>query len=273
MRPLRVWPIAFVALLLAQLLPPIDLGAQSHTTYTVNEEFHQPAPLGLIEPDVPLNDPLTRAKVDLGRTLFFDTRLSGSETTSCATCHMPDRAFTEPRQTSRGDSGLRQDRNAMSLLNAGYMATFGWDGQFRSLEEQALDPFRITGDMGINLGDAISVIEADADYVQAFDVAFGEGPTSQTLGRALAAYQRSLLSGGSRFDSYLFGGDGTALSSLEKAGWELFTSQAGCINCHDVFHRSVNPLGGASHSLQITDFTTSELVTKMGGWPTWDAMR
>ena len=207
-------------------------------------------PLGLIEPDIPSSNPLTQDSIELGRMLFFDKDLSLNKSTSCATCHRPDHGFAEPRKVSVSANGTNQHRNAPSVVNSGFLTTVMWDGRFPSLENQALDPFRVNGDMGIDISDALDTIDSKADYKQLFLKAYGAPPNADNLGKALASFQRSLLSGNTRFDRYLFGGESNALTELEIQGYQLFLVKASCINCHDIFHKSVNSLGG-----QIATFT------------------
>jgi cytochrome c peroxidase len=211
-------------------------------------EYQLPLPTGLIEPDIPRSNPVTPEKIRLGEKLFFDQRLSGSGQMSCATCHNPNNAFAERRPVSISDNGNVQKRNAPSILNSGYLTTVMWDGQFRTLETQALDPFRTNGDLHIELGDVVERISGDAGYRAAFECAFSGPPTVRRVGEAIATYERSLLSGNTRFDDYLFNGHKDALNEQERFGYEVFLERGACVNCHDIFHQSVNPLGG-SHAL------------------------
>ena len=121
----------------------------------------------------------------LGEKLFFDTRLSRSGATACASCHRPEYAYAEPRQVSISDSGRRGERNAPSLVNVGYLPALMWDGRLRSLESQALSPFR-RGEMGITVEEAEYRLRRDRDYVYLFDLAFGRPPSAQGLAAALA---------------------------------------------------------------------------------------
>jgi cytochrome c peroxidase len=203
-----------------------------------------PVPLGLIEPDIPSDNPLTVGKIELGKKLFFDKRLSLKESMSCATCHSPTHGFAEARPVSVSANGDKQRRNAPTVLNAGYLPVLTWDGRFRLLEQQALEPFSPWGDMSIELGEVMERVAADPDYQRMFREVFGAPPSVDALGKSLAAYQRSLVSGGTRFDEYLYGEREDALTDLEKLGYELFVGRGSCINCHDIFHKAVNPLGG-----------------------------
>lgn len=201
-------------------------------------------PLGLIEPDIPIGVRLTSQSVALGRKLFFDTGLSASGKTSCATCHSPAHGFAEARAVSVSDNGQSQARNAPSVINAGYLESVGWDGGFDSLEEQIIAPFQPDGDMGIEFAEAVERVANSSQYVGLFLEAFQSRPSGALVRRALANYQRSLVSGGTRFDRFLFGSEVNALTPEERHGYEVFVDRANCINCHDIFHPSVNPLGG-----------------------------
>jgi len=218
-----------------------------------DQQIYQVAiPLGLIEPDIPSDNPLTAEKIELGKKLFFDVRLSLKGKMSCATCHNPNHGFAEPRAVSVSANGDKQRRNAPTILNAGYLPLVMWDGRFRTLEQQSLEPFSIWGDMSKDMGEVMEVIAADPDYQRMFLNVSDTGPTVAVMAKALAAYQRSLVSGGTRFDQYLYGERKDALTDLEKLGYEIFVGRASCINCHDIFHKSVNPLGGA-----VATFTDS----------------
>jgi cytochrome c peroxidase len=208
--------------------------------------------MGLIEPDLPLDREFSTEVVELGRKIFFDRRLSRSGKTSCATCHDPTFGFADPRPVSVSDNGQLQKRNAPSLYNVGFLPTFLWDGRFKSLEAQALDPFKLNGDMGIEPDGAATRLAGDPDYIRLFMLAFNESPTADLMAKALADFQRSLVSGGTPFDRYIFGEEESALTNDEKRGFEVFTTRAGCLNCHDVFHPRFNPLGGGT--ALFTDF-------------------
>ena len=167
----------------------------------------------------------------LGEKLFFDTRLSRSGATACASCHRPEYAYAEPRQVSISDSGRRGERNAPSLVNVGYLPALMWDGRLRSLESQALSPFR-RGEMGITVEEAEYRLRRDREYVYLFDLAFGRPPSAQGLAAALAAYQRTLVSAESRFERFLKTSDPRILTPLERDGYAIFDGKAECSNCH-----------------------------------------
>jgi cytochrome c peroxidase len=202
-------------------------------------------PIGLIEPDIPFNNLLTKKKVELGEKLFFDARLSSTGLMSCATCHDPKHGFAENRAISFDAAGDKLERNAPSILNSGYLATVNWDGRFKTLEDQIMQPFSKKGDLRIEIEEALQIIESSNDYKGLFENAFGRPVDKNSVGDALASFQRSLISANSRFDDYLFKNDSCALSDNEKKGYELFIGKASCIACHDIFHPTVNSLGGA----------------------------
>ena len=200
-------------------------------------------PMGLYEVDRPTGDAITSDKIALGRKFFFDGRLAKGGTKSCGSCHDPAHGFAEPLPVTI-PAGLREgERNSQSVINSGYRRSLGWDGRFRSLEDQVRGSFSPWGDMGLDLGTALSNVQSDAVYRQMCRKAFARGVDETCLVKALAIYQRSIVQAGSRFDRYLFGSDESVLTGKEKAGWELFKGRAGCITCHDVFHATTNDLG------------------------------
>jgi cytochrome c peroxidase len=212
----------------------------------VKETYHFEIPKGLIEPDIPADNPLTAGKIELGKMLFFEKSLSKDGSVSCASCHNPEQVFCEKLPLSSRTqvaANILPDRNAISIINSGYQASLGWDGKFKSLEDQAIGSFQPYGDMGIDIGEAVQRINT-GKYIPLFKQVFNEGITTENFGKAIAAYERSLLSGNTRFDQFLFNNDQNAISENEQAGFELFIGKASCITCHDIFHPSVNALGG-----------------------------
>lgn len=243
-------PRAAIAVLIALGLAVASMGNLKGQSTSVERGLTLSIPLGLIEPDIPLNDELSAEKIALGEKLFFDSRLSKTEKMSCATCHDPRHAFAERHSKSINAAGRQLRRNAPSVLNAGFLTTMGWDGRFKTLEDQIREPFSKDGDMALEIDEALERIMLFPDYANLFEQAFQSQASVSTLSRAIAAYQRSLLSGSTRWDEFLFGQRESALSEAERAGWELFIGKANCIGCHDVFHPMTTPLGG-----QIALFT------------------
>jgi cytochrome c peroxidase len=181
---------------------------------------------------IPPGSPLTPATVALGEKLFFDNRLSGDGTVSCATCHDPARAFTDGRPVSIGIGGRAGERNAPTILNALYNKTQFWDGRVNTLEQQAALPITNPAEMGsASVSDAVSKIAGDKDYQTQFRQAFSRAPNEQDMLRAIATYERTLVSFDSPFDHFI-AGDKNAISESAKRGWELFNIKARCNLCH-----------------------------------------
>jgi cytochrome c peroxidase len=179
----------------------------------------------------PPDNPTTAEKVELGKQLFFDPRLSGGNTRSCASCHVPEKAFTDGLPKAKGAGGKQLSRNTLGLLNAGFYTSYFWDGRARSLEEQALFPIQSPEEMDQDLDELEKELNALPGYVAQFRSVFGTPVTMQSVAGALAAFERTLVSRNSPFDRYL-AGDKNALSDEARHGWELFKGDAGCIRCH-----------------------------------------
>jgi cytochrome c peroxidase len=198
------------------------------------------AALGLPAMEIPADNPVTPAKVALGRKLFLDRRLSPNGTMSCAMCHVPEQGFTAHElATSVGIAGRSVRRNAPTVLNVGWQKRLFHDGRESTLEDQVWGPLLATNEMGNpSIGYVIERIAALDDYRGLFEAAFdGRGPSAARLGAALAAYQRMLIAGDSRFDRWRFGGEAAALSEVERQGFALFAGKARCIACHAIGER------------------------------------
>src|SRR5229473_3306801 len=183
---------------------------------------------------IPPDNPQTREKIALGQKLFFDGRLSADGTVACSTCHDPARAFTDGRPASIGINGRVGQRNAPTILNALYNKTQFWDGRVKTLEDQAALPIVNSVEMGQpTLDAAVARIGAIGEYQQAFRRVFGRAPTAQDLQRAIASYERTLLSFDSPFDRFI-AGEKSAISDAAKRGWDLFNGRARCNFCHAI---------------------------------------
>ena len=181
---------------------------------------------------VPADNPQTPEKISLGQKLFFDGRLSADGTVACATCHDPARAFTDGRPASVGIHARTGQRNAPTILNALYNKTQFWDGRATTLEEQAAFPIINPVEMGQPNMDAAVAAIADVDeYQRAFQRVFQGPPNGRDLVRAIASYERSLMSFDSPFDHFI-AGDQNAMGDDAKRGWELFNTKAQCNKCH-----------------------------------------
>lgn len=196
-------------------------------------------PAGHSPPPVPDDNPMSAAKVELGRHLFHDPRLSGTGAQACASCHVQAHAFAEPRATSVGSTGATGRRNAPGLVDVGYRPSLTWaDHTATLLEPQARVPMFGAAPVELGLPDEGTLearLAAEPTYAALFAEAFPDEPTPLTVHnvtRALACFQRTILGGRSRFDRFV-AGDTTALSAAEQRGFARFTSpQLGCASCH-----------------------------------------
>jgi parallel beta-helix repeat protein len=179
---------------------------------------------------------LTAEKADLGRLLFFDPVLSANDDIACATCHQPDRGFSDGQALATGANGVELDRNAPTLWNVGYAQSLFWDGREDSLEAQILVPLTHPNEMGVD--DTVALVaelQAIPEYAALFENAFGGGETTvslEHLQQALAAFERTLISNNSPFDQYAVG-EFDALTPAQRRGLALFRSAATrCFECH-----------------------------------------
>ena len=205
--------------------------------YALGRLLHPP--LGLPALPLPVSNPPTAAKIALGRKLFFDTRLSADGRFACATCHQPGQAFTQTDlRTPNGASGKPLARNAPSLLNAAFMTSLMHDGEAHSLEAQILVPLFLPDEMGnTSISAFVERLGALPDYSGMFEAAFGERVSIGAIGKALASYERTLISANAPFDRWQLAGDKAALSPKAAAGYAIFTGKAGCSGCHVVGER------------------------------------
>ena len=177
------------------------------------------------------------AQVELGRKLFMDRRLSSNGTMSCGMCHIPEQGFAANEMaTAIGLRGRSLRRNAPTLLNVVFQRTLFHDGRSDTLENQVWGPLLADDEMGNRTRSAVVArLSTLPDYAAPFERAFPrEGVTEQTIAAALASYERTLIAADTRFDRWLLGGEASALSAVERAGFDLFTGKAGCSVCHTV---------------------------------------
>ena len=197
-------------------------------------------PKGLdLDLKVPADNPITKEKVALGKQLYFDTRLSADNTVSCATCHSPAHGFGDGRSTSTGIKGQMGDRNAPTVINTTYNDLQFWDGRAGSLEEQALGPIQNPIEMGFTLDGVVKRLNEIDGYRKQFQKIFKTDVTADGIGKAIATFERTILSGGSKWDDYNYG-DEDALSEEAKAGMEFFNGKALCSSCHLGFNLTDN---------------------------------
>jgi len=187
-------------------------------------------PLGLPKLEIPDNNPMTAEKVELGKLLYFDKRLSKDGTISCATCHDPTMGWAEEDVTSIGIKEQVGTRNSPTVINSAYATSQFWDGREPTLEAQALGPIENPIEMGHSLPELVKELNEIAGYKERFQKVFGTDVTSDGIAKAIAAFERTVLSGNSAWDKYQ-AGDKTALNEQEIRGMELF-NQAECATCH-----------------------------------------
>lgn len=200
-------------------------------------------PPGMPQPRVPADNPMTRGKVAIGHRLFYDVRLSGNETQSCASCHQPELAFTDGKTTPLGSTGEPLPRNSPSIVNSAYHATLTWaNPALVTLEKQMEVPLFATHpvELGVNdknKGQILTRLRRDPWYAKRFPRVFRQArhPVSWTdVIRSIAAFERSIVSANSRYDRYLQGK--AELDAAERRGMDLFMGEEGeCSHCHGSF--------------------------------------
>jgi cytochrome c peroxidase len=237
-------------------------------------------PPGFPRPAVPADNPMSSVKVELGRRLFHETRLSSTGGYACASCHRPELAFTDGRAHALGATGESVKHAAMSLANVAYSPAFTWnDARVRSLESQMRRPLFNAHplEMGLQSGvlKAIAALSAEAAYRELFAAAFPQDNAPISIDhiiKAIAAFERSLISGRSPFDRYVFDDERTALTVAQKRGMALFFSaRVGCAQCHSGFNFS-GPLLYEGHDKERAVFANNGLydVDGRGGYPAGD---
>jgi cytochrome c peroxidase len=180
----------------------------------------------------PKENPFTAEKLLLGKKLYFDTRLSAAGAQSCASCHNPGYGWGDGLAKGVGDGMKGLKRRSPTVLNAAWGSIFMWDGRAPSLEEQALGPIQSSAEMNMKLDDVVARLTTIPEYKSLFASAFpGEGITSSGIGRAIATYERTVVSGWAPFDAWI-DGDESAISASAQRGFGLFAGKAGCSNCH-----------------------------------------
>jgi cytochrome c peroxidase len=222
--------------ILGLMFVPFWLRAQSLKQSAQLIDSLQQLPVGLgtvAKLQIPADNLQSPQKVELGRKLFFSKDLSGDHSTSCASCHDPLSGFSDGKPLAIGSHGKQLRRHTPTVLNTAYNSSQFWDGRALSLEQQAAGPLTSTAEM--NLPDETELVRrlnADPRYRQEFQAVFGEGPSLKNVTKAIAAYERTILSTNSRFDRYA-AGDKNALTLHEKNGLVLFIAKARCSRCHD----------------------------------------
>jgi cytochrome c peroxidase len=190
-------------------------------------------PSQVLPPIIPDDNPITKEKVALGRKLYFDKRLSADDTVSCATCHDPKFAFADGKALAEGIKGKKGARNSPTALNAAFYDFQFWDGRAETLEEQAKQPLINPVEMGMKDHDElVKKLRGIKEYSESFEKVFGTREfTIDQIVRAVASFERTLITFNSPFDRFI-AGDKDAISESAKRGWKLFNEKARCNNCH-----------------------------------------
>ena len=202
-------------------------------------EYKLQIPFGLEETAVviPADNPLTTEKIELGRILFFDKRLSKDNTVACANCHLAEFAFTDSKPVSTGIGGQKGGRSAPVSFNRVFSSAQFWDGRAATLEEQSVGPFTNPIEHGfVNYDEMLAKMKQIAGYRELFMQVFGEDITIDNVGKAIASFQRTVLSGNSPADRADQGQEEGAISDEAKHGLLLFREKARCTKCHSGFN-------------------------------------
>lgn len=191
-----------------------------------------PVPLGLdAYVPAPSSNPITRAKVELGRALFLFQGLSRDGSLSCGGCHLPERAFSDGKPGAVGVRGQVSARRTPPLINRAWGKSFFWDGRAATLEDQVLQPILNPKEMDLTLPEIRERVRGEESLRRRMVEVFGREAENEDIARALATYVRTILSGGSPYDRFV-AGDREALTSLQQQGLKLFRGKANCVACH-----------------------------------------
>jgi cytochrome c peroxidase len=225
---------AQMTILLAWVLVPVGAAAgEGKPVKDEPVEFRDlPAFLGPLEaPVAPRDNPTTDEKIELGRMLYFDPRLSGNGTVSCASCHNPALGFSDGQPRSIGINGTVLARSSPTVLNAAYYKAQFWDGRATTLEEQAKGPLLNPNEMKGDQAAMVKAVTSIPAYREKFLKVFGTSPNFDNIAKAIAAFERICVDRDSPFDRYARGDD-NAMSEQAKRGLEVFTLQGRCASCH-----------------------------------------
>lgn len=189
------------------------------------------SPLGLPAVKHPADNPSSAAKIELGKQLYFDPRLSRDNTVSCATCHDPDKGWSNGDKFATGFNGQKGGRSSPTVLNSAYSDLQFWDGRADHLEGQALGPIQNPIEMNLTLDEAVQRLNKIEGYRKQFQMVFGTDVTSGNLAKAIAAFERTIVSGDAPYDHFK-AGDKAALSEGAQRGMKIFFGKANCSACH-----------------------------------------
>lgn len=218
----------------ASAKPETDTAQASQPVKDAAPKAESPAatvqvPLGLPALSIPEDNPMTPEKIELGKMLYFDKRVSKDGSVSCATCHDPTMAWAEHTPTSTGIHKQVGERNSLTVINAAYASAQFWDGRAATLEEQATGPVENSIEMGHSMAAVVAQFSKIPEYEKRFQKVFGTGVTKEGFAKAVAAFERTVLSGDSPYDRFVKG-DKSALSEAQQRGLDTFKDN--CAVCH-----------------------------------------
>jgi cytochrome c peroxidase len=205
------------------------------------EDFELKVPLGFPVPSIPSDNKITKDRVKLGKKLFFDNILSSNNSISCGSCHASQNAFSDNKQFSVGVNDSIGERNAMPIINLAWANSFMWDGGVASLEMQIINPLTHPKEMNAPVNMVIERLKQRPEYVTLFKKAYGSSPDAAGIFKAIACFERTLISSNSKFDKFYYGKDQSAFNESELKGYYLFYSdQTHCSSCHTGFNFTNN---------------------------------
>lgn len=209
-------------------------------------------PADLWEILIPPDNAVTPEKVELGRRLYYDKRLSADGTVSCATCHDPEKGFADGRRVGEGIGGKKGARNSPTVLNSMFNEFQFWDGRAATLEEQAKGPMINPVEMGMkDHGAVVAAVAKDASYAADFQKIFGRAVSIDDIAAAIATFERTVVSGDSAFDRFQ-AGDKTAMSESAQRGWALWNGKARCNTCHPFAANTPNFSDNKFHNIGVS---------------------
>jgi cytochrome c peroxidase len=222
------WKIVLLSIATPVLLTSSTVGGEApYDRHLAKANYKRPATVPFPKDNAP-----TPERIDLGKKLFFDPRLSGANSISCASCHNPAFAWGDGLPKGVGHGSKEVGRRTPTILNTAFGELMFWDGRASSLEEQALGPIQAEGEMNLPLDKMVAKLRDIAGYKPLFEKAYpGEGITEKTVAKAIASFERTVVSGVAPFDEWVNGKE-DAISESAKRGFDLFNTKADCAKCH-----------------------------------------
>ncbi len=241
-----------------------DFRSEFSLSHLFKSVFTQNEVLGLPAMTHPKDNTPSAKKIALGRKLFMDRRLSHNNTISCGMCHVPEQGFTSNElATAIGIEGRSHRRNTPTIFNVGYYKFLFHDGRELTLEDQVIGPLLAFNEMGNpSIGHVIEKIRNLDDYAGLFEEVYGSEVTLERVSHAIAAYERTFISGNSRFDQWHYGGDSNALTKQEVQGFEIFNGKGGCVTCHTINEKTALFTDQSFHNTGIGWARNNKVIKK-----------